>query len=117
MKSVKKQKGFTLIEMVIVVALLGILSSIAIVEYGQVQKDAKINADFTNAANIATAAHLAINELEDTSSLTLQDLKSNGYLASVPKPQSIDGDFSIEVKDREVKVMVDKEVFYPQGEK
>lgn len=115
MKNIKKQKGFTLIEMVIVVALLGILSSIAIVQYGEVQKRAKENADFTNASNIATAAYLAINDEKLKTKVTIDDLKTNGYLTSIPKPQSVDGDFTINiVGDQEVTVLAGKTVFYPK---
>ena len=37
----KKRKGFTLVEMVLVITILGILSSIAFMKFGGVQKEQK----------------------------------------------------------------------------
>lgn len=122
MKNIRVQKGFTLIEMVIVVALLGILSSIAIVQYGEVQKKARENADYTNASNIAIATYMAINDgnlkSENINSAdVLKNLKDGGYLASIPSPQSEEGNFSVSVsgpESKDVKVLVGEKVFYPK---
>lgn len=117
----KCKKGFTLIEMVIVVAILGAVASIGIIKYGDTQKTAKINADYATASSIATAANLALNNNVAHSAINLAKLKTDGYLVSTPKPQSITGTF-------EVKVMADgyiqvtggsgesSTVFYPKGE-
>lgn len=41
--------------MIVVVTILGVISSIALVKYSKVQESAKLNADYTNVANIVTA--------------------------------------------------------------
>ncbi len=42
--------------MIVVVTILGVISSIALVKYSKVQESAKLNADYTNLANIVTLA-------------------------------------------------------------
>jgi prepilin-type N-terminal cleavage/methylation domain-containing protein len=56
MKNINKKKGFTLIELIIVIAIIGILATIAVPKFGNIQKDAKIKADIASAKVIADAA-------------------------------------------------------------
>lgn len=60
----KKKKGFTLIELIIVIAIIAILAVIAIPRFGQVRRQANINADIANAKTIANAVSMALADGE-----------------------------------------------------
>lgn len=111
----KKRRGFTLIELVMVVAILGTLSSIALVKFTDVGKDSKVNSDYVTASNIATAAKLALNSNVDEGNINLNYLVNEKYLESIPKPQSVDGkEFEVNVSNGNVTVKIDNKFFYPR---
>lgn len=113
----KKRRGFTLIELVIVVAILGVLSSIALVKFGDVEKNSKINADYVTANNIATAAKIAINSDVSEDEISIDYLVENNYLEGKPKVQSQkDKNFEVYKENGDIKVKVDEQTFYPKNE-
>lgn len=118
-KRTNKRPGFTLVEMIIVVTILGILASVAIVKYGKVESNAKKNIDYTNASNIASAAIIAMSEGIPSSQITVNNLVTKGYLNSEPKPQSIDAEgFIIETNDdgKNIIIKAGESVMYPKPE-
>ncbi len=58
----KQQKGFTLIELMIVIAIIGILAAIAIPAY----QDYTVRSKVSEGLNLAGAAKLAVSETYDT---------------------------------------------------
>jgi len=58
MNKLKNRKGFTLIELIVVLAVLAIIMAIAVPRFMGVQEKAKVDADYSTAATIAKAAEL-----------------------------------------------------------
>ncbi|MBB6632132.1 prepilin-type N-terminal cleavage/methylation domain-containing protein [Clostridium algidicarnis] len=78
-KERKKKKGFTLIELIIVLAIIAIIAAIAIPNFTKVRADSKVKADTQSAETIRriTLTLLADDELKpgDSILLTLGDDK------------------------------------------
>lgn len=118
-RKLKKRKGFTLVEMLIVVAIIGILIGIVAIKYGNAQKKAKENADYANATNIATAVYMGQNDGKNQNEIDDVDkLVKEKYLSTAPKPQSVNSDkFTISINDEEVTISAGDKQFYPKKDK
>lgn len=57
-KMLKKQEGFTLVELMIVVVILGILAGIGVQQYGRIQDQARDNVNKANLRLIANAIRM-----------------------------------------------------------
>ena len=96
----KKKKGFTLIELIIVIAIIAIIAAIAIPRFGKVSQDAKLKSDVANAKNIANAASALIADgtIKVTGEVAAQPLnesekhdvadKVEAFLQAVPTPET-----------------------------
>ena len=76
-----KEAGFTLLELIVVVAVIGILAAIVVPQIGDIQGDARINSAKTSLANIQTA---------------LEEYKLNEGEGEYPASGTWDGDLGID---------------------
>ncbi|NQY73783.1 MAG: prepilin-type N-terminal cleavage/methylation domain-containing protein [Candidatus Margulisbacteria bacterium] len=80
----KNQKGFTMVELLIVVAIVGILAAIALPRFTSSTKDAKIKADMATIANINL--QWEVQNIEDGKYKSLNALLVNKNYFPAGKP-------------------------------
>ena len=92
----KKKKGFTLIELIIVIAIISILAAIAIPRYNKSKLKAAYAADKANRQVLTTAAEMAIADGNiDSFPWTNENHPNNEYIEKwpeIPKGLGHDGD-------------------------
>ena len=100
-KLLKQPEGFTLVELMIVVVILGIISGIGIQQYGRIQEQARRSAHEANKRVIRSAAQLWVMTTSEDVTTTeasvdnVDDLVEAGYLDAHPKnPWDPDNDES-----------------------
>lgn len=93
-----QQKGFTLIELMIVVAIIGILAAVAIPAY----QDYLVRARVTEGINLSAAAKLAVTETIMSNNALPANQTATGYVS--PKPtQNVS---SIKVVDKTGEIVI-----------
>lgn len=100
-KLLKQPEGFTLVELMIVVVILGIISGIGIQQYGRIQEQARQSAHEANKRVIRSAAQLWVMTTSEPvansepSIDNVDKLVEDGYLDAHPKnPWDPDNDES-----------------------
>ena len=97
----KQQKGFTLIELMIVIAIIGILAAIAIPAY----QDYTIRSKVSEGLNLAGSAKLAVAETFDSEGRFLNAVNASYGL---PAAASINGNYvaSITISDTSGTILI-----------
>ncbi|MGP4080567.1 type II secretion system protein [Pseudalkalibacillus sp. R45] len=93
---VKSERGFTLVELLATIVILGIIAAIAVPSIGKLLENTKQDAHKANAQQIIEAARLyVLSENSSATSISASDLSQAGYLESVPKdPSANDSSYS-----------------------
>lgn len=103
-KMLKKQEGFTLVELMIVVVILGILAGIGVQQYGRIQDQARDNVNKANLRLIANAIQMyqtiegedpVLPDSGEGTTFEWEQLKGYGLEAKPESPWT-HGEYSVE---------------------
>ena len=93
MKNLKNKKGFTLIELIVVIAILGILALFLVPQFMGYSQDAKVQVAKANTRSVWSAANAALTKSEYQDSTFNIETDAKAQLGS-----SFKSDITIEIK-------------------
>lgn len=78
----KKKKGFTLIELIIVIAIIAILAAVALPKFMEMRENANVKADIATAKNLNTVVSALVADNKISTNQTI-NLSSGGGNATI----------------------------------
>ena len=102
-----RQKGFTLVEIMIVVAIIAILAAVAIPSFIRYRNDSRTAACIGNMQQLRTAAESWLTKHPGTTAPTLTDLcgtEDTKYLKQTPTCPKDGSNYQITLEDGAIKV-------------
>lgn len=100
-RTLKKRKGFMLLELIIVVAIIGILAAVAIPNLVGMTDEAKVAKIQSDLSTIGTAMEVYHVKKGGAYPDNLSVLEGdNGYLKEVPKPPTGAGEYTVGSKGK-----------------
>ncbi len=92
-KQNKKKKGFTLVELIIVIAIIAILAAIAIPNFLSIQRKARVKADIASAKTIYDATSALVSEGK------IVPVKSKKIVLTIDRDKNITGSESANITE------------------
>lgn len=100
----KDERGFTLIELIVVIAILGILAAIAVPRVTTSLSNAKVKADEANLKILQNAVERYYVEHDQTYPSSLQKLVDDGYIDEIPEAQQPGKEFKYDPSTGKVSI-------------
>lgn len=111
MKNKQTKKGFTLVELIVVIAVLGILAAIAVPRLGKFRADALVKAHNANVKTLENAAAMYIAEKGNPDAQETVDSKNKNFDEYLQKwPTVPKGLKNVTEKEYTVKIAADGKI-------
>jgi prepilin-type N-terminal cleavage/methylation domain-containing protein len=85
------ERGFTLVELLVVIVILGILAAVVVFAVGGTEEDAKVKACLTERSSVEAAVEAFRSQFPDDGQPDTGALETKGFLKHPPKYWTVSG--------------------------